>query len=293
MRRSVSALVKTLALIALVAGAAPARAEPALWAIKNGRSTIYLFGTFHALESGKDWQSPKIANAFAASGEVWLELTDDDAATMKPLMGRLGLDPAHPLSSKLSTDDLGRIDAVAKTAGLPAGEKSLEPMRPWFAALSLTALPIVQAGFDPEDGADHVLKRQALAAGKKLQAFETAERQMHFFADLPAGEELSILRSSLDDIAAGPDKIKAMAGAWLDGDVAKIAALFAEFDDPKYRGLYKVLIHDRNQAWAMRLAERLKTGSGTSFVAVGAGHLAGPDSLLVALAKRGFTAERQ
>jgi uncharacterized protein YbaP (TraB family) len=271
----------------------PAAAEPALWSVKDGNSAIYLFGTIHVLKSGLDWQSPKIAKAFGDSGEVWLELTDDDAPAMQPLVASLGLDPAHPLSGKLSAGDLARVDGAAKAAGIPLGELAFDAMRPWLVAISLTTLPIVQAGFDPNLGADHILKQQALAAGKTLRGFETAERQLHFFADLPPAEELEMLQSTLDEVAEGPAKIKEMADAWLNGDVPSIGKLFAEFSEPKYRALYQTLIVARNQAWADALAKRLKTGSGISFVAVGAGHLVGPDSLIAALARRGITVERE
>jgi|SRR5580658_28898 uncharacterized protein YbaP (TraB family) len=291
------AIIKRLVVAGLAAFAlgavATSAAEPALWAIKDGQSTIHLFGTIHVLEFGMEWQSPKIAKAFNDSADLWLELTDDDPATLQPLIASLGLDPEHPLSGKLSASELARVDAAARTAGLPNGEEAFDTMRPWMAAISLAAVPILQSGFDSDLGADHVLKSQAMAAGKALHAFESAAQQLHFFADLPAAEELDILRSALDDVAKGPDKIREMAAAWLAGDVPAITGVFAEFSEPQYRALYQVLIAQRNEAWATKLVQRLKTGSGTSFVAVGTGHLVGPDSLIVALAKRGIAAERE
>jgi uncharacterized protein len=287
------ALAGLAALVVFALGTVPAAAEPALWAIRDGNSTIHLFGTIHVLKSGLDWQSPKIAKAFGDSAEVWLELTDDDAPGVQPLVASLGLDPTHPLSSKLSASDLARVDGAAKAAGIPIGEQAFDTMRPWLVAVSLTTLPIVQAGFDPNQGADHILKQQALDTGKTLRGFETAEKQLHFFADLPPAEEMEMLQSTLDEVAEGPGKIREMADAWLDGDVPAIGKLFAEFSEPYYRALYQTLIVARNQAWADALAKRLKTGSGTSFVAVGAGHLAGPDSLIAALAQRGITVERE
>ncbi len=173
------------------------------------------------------------------------------------------------------------------------GEKTLEPMRPWLAAVSLTTVPIQQAGFDPSNGADHVLKLKAIDAGKPLHGLESLEKQLHFFADLPAAEEVQILDATLDEVAEGPDKVNEMVDAWLAGDIESFGRLFVDFSEPKYQALYKILIVKRNQAWAKQLADRLKTGSGTSFIAVGAGHLAGPDSLIVALQQRGITAERE
>jgi len=48
----------------------------------------------------------------------------------------------------------------------------------------------------------------------------------------------------------------------------------------------------RNEAWAKAIAERMKQ-PGTTFVAVGAGHLAGPDSLQKQLEKLGIEVQRQ
>jgi len=281
------------AVLSAVLATVPAAAEPALWAVKDGQSTVYLFGTVHMLKDGMDWQSPKIAHAFGESHDLWLELIDDDDASVQSLVLSMGLDAAHPLSSKLSAEDLARVDAAAKTAGIMFGERGLEPMRPWLAGIMLATGPIVQAGYDPSSGADHVLKREALSAGKELHGFETAERQMNFFANLPPDEEMQLLKATLDDVAEGPAKIDEMAKSWEAGDVAAIDKLFLDFKEPQYQALYKLLIVDRNQAWAAELAKRLKTGTGTSFVAVGAGHLAGPDSLIAALEHRGFKVERE
>jgi uncharacterized protein YbaP (TraB family) len=281
-----------LACLAYFVLSGSAVAEPALWAIRDGKSTIYLFGTFHLLRTGTDWNTPKIAKAYRLSSEVWLELLDDDQATMQPLVAQLGMDAAHPLSRRLPVEEVARIDKRAQLLGLP-GEKALDGMRPWLASLSLVASAYMQAGFNPDQGADHVIKGWAQHDHKTLQAFETASQQLHFFADLPPAQELSILEETLDELNQGPAKFLAMADAWSKGDVPAITKEFAEFEQPQYKLLYKTLIVNRNQAWATKLAERLKTGTGTSFVAVGAGHLAGPDSLIVALGQRGIKVERE
>ena len=146
-----------VAALALSLIALPAFAEPALWVAKQGGATVYLFGTVHALKPELKWETPKIARAFAESQELWLEADDADAKTMQPIVAQLGIDRAHPLSSKLAAADVARLDAAAKAAGLP-GEAALEPMRPWLAALTIATLPIVKAGYDPAKGVDNVLK---------------------------------------------------------------------------------------------------------------------------------------
>ena len=51
------------------------------------------------------------------------------------------------------------------------------------------------------------------------------------------------------------------------------------------------LLLDRNENWAMKIEQILK-GSGVTFIAVGAAHLVGPNSLPARLKLRGVAAER-
>jgi uncharacterized protein YbaP (TraB family) len=54
---------------------------------------------------------------------------------------------------------------------------------------------------------------------------------------------------------------------------------------------YKTMFVERNARWAGWIANRLKT-PGTVFVAVGAGHLSGPDSVQSQLAAIGVKSAR-
>jgi uncharacterized protein YbaP (TraB family) len=56
-------------------------------------------------------------------------------------------------------------------------------------------------------------------------------------------------------------------------------------------GVYKAILVDRNTDWANQI-ETLLEGSGTAFIAVGAAHLAGDDSVQAMLTQRGVDVER-
>ena len=81
-----------------------------------------------------------------------------------------------------------------------------------------------------------------------------------------------------------------MQAAWKRGDqrvfVSMLAQLKAALPDT-----YRMMFTDRNDRWADWVRARLQA-PGTVFVAVGAGHLAGQDSLLVRLAERGISSRR-
>ncbi len=285
-RRLMASLVSVLALG--VAGTACA--EPALWAIKDQDSTIYLFGTIHVLRPDTQWRSPKIDQALKSSGDLTLEIVGaDDPNVMQPLLLKYGLDPNHPLSGKIPADQFKHASELAQVGGVPP--QVLNMMRPWLAAVSLSLVPVVKAGYDPKSGVEPTLAKEILAAGKAENAFETPEQQIRFFADLPAKTETDFLASTLEDADDGVDKVDKMVASWAAGDTAALEQQFISEMKGDYPALYDLLIVKRNENWAQQLKTKL-AGSGVSFVAVGSGHLVGPDSVQVQLAKLGIKAER-
>ncbi len=265
---------------------------PALWAVRDADSTLYLFGTVHALRPSVVWRTPRIEAALKASSELKVEVVDIDGeeAAIAPLVQRYGLDPANPLSKRLSPDDQKRLAAaVAAIGGQP---QSLEPLRPWLAAVTLQIAPLVRAGYDPQAGVDRLLIRWAKENDRRISAFETMEQQLRFFADLPPQAELQLLTEALDDFAEAPTLLDEVSDAWAKGDVEAIDRLIVRDMKTEAPLLHQRLIVDRNQAWAEEIV-RLLQGSGVTFIAVGAGHLAGEDSVQALLQRRGVTVTRE
>jgi hypothetical protein len=186
-----------LVLLLLLSACFQALADPALWRIQRDGTTVYLFGTVHVLPKETPWHYPQLDRALVASDVLYVELVDDDQATMQPLVMQYGIDLAHPLSSELDASDEQRLQAAAQTAGIPA--PALDAMRPWMAAVTLTVAPIVKAGFDPESGADKQLRHEFASRGKPVKGLETAEQQIRYFADLSQSVQVSMLQNTLDD----------------------------------------------------------------------------------------------
>lgn len=279
------------ALICGLLAATSACAQPGLWVAKNDHATVYLFGTVHLLPSDTQWTSPALDKALDASQRLSIEIVDDDAASMQTLVMQTGVDMGQSLSSKLDAHDRENLEKAAQDAKLPGGVAALQPMRPWLAALTLTMAPLVQAGLDPNQGVDKLLKARMQQAGKPIDGLETAEKQIHMLSDLPEDMQLEFLRQSFKEVAEGPAKLHELIDAWRDGDTTAIARIEDEDLRKESPLLYNRLIVERNQAWAKTIAERMKQ-PGVSFVAVGAGHLAGPDSLQEQLRKLGVETTR-
>ena len=286
LRRLAAGLASVLAL----GLAGTALAEPALWKIQDADSTIYLFGTIHVLKPSTVWRSPKIDKALKDSGDLTLEIVGaDDPAVMQPLVLKYGLDPNNPLSGKIDAAAFQKASGLAQDGGVPPA--LLNAMRPWLAAVQLSLIPVIKAGYDPKSGVEPILAAEIKAAGKPEGAFETPEQQIRFFSDLPAKTETDFLKSTLDEADEGVGKIDKMVAAWAAGDTRELETEFVTEMKGQYPELYNLLITKRNQDWAQQLKTKL-AGKGVSFVAVGSGHLVGPDSVQAQLAKLGIKTER-
>ncbi|MDQ1191480.1 uncharacterized protein YbaP (TraB family) [Brevundimonas vesicularis] len=279
-----------LAQTAAPATPAPIQGEgPALWVVKDADSTLYLFGSVHVLRPTTGWASPRVEAAFDSASDIWFEISNpDDQAAIMPLIQQHGLSPETPLSSRLTPEENAELDAAAQAMGASAAQ--LQPMKPWLAALSLSVAPLIKAGYDPKSGVELVLKARAEAAGKPIHGFETIDKQIGILAGLPDDVQLVFLRETLKDYENAATKLDEMVEAWARGDIATLDRVtIAEMKEAS-PALYQAVLVDRNTDWANQI-QTLLEGSGTAFIAVGAAHLTGDDSVQAILQKRGVTVE--
>ncbi len=279
-----------LAQTAAPAAPAPIQGEgPALWVVKDADSTLYLFGSVHVLRPTTGWASPRVEAAFDSASDIWFEISNpDDQAAIMPLIQQHGLSPDTPLSSRLTPQENAELDAAAQAMGASAAQ--LQPMKPWLAALSLSVAPLIKAGYDPKSGVELVLKARAEAAGKPIHGFETIDKQIDILAGLPDDVQLVFLRETLKDYENAATKLDEMVEAWARGDVATLDRVTIKEMKEASPALYQAVLVDRNTDWANQI-QTLLEGSGTAFIAVGAAHLTGDDSVQAILQKRGVTVE--
>jgi uncharacterized protein YbaP (TraB family) len=81
-----------------------------------------------------------------------------------------------------------------------------------------------------------------------------------------------------------------MQSAWKRGDQSVFVRILGQLEQAS-PDTYRMMFTERNARWADWVAARMQT-PGTVFVAVGAGHLAGKDSLLVRLAEHHIESAR-
>jgi len=270
-------------------------AEPALWSVRDKDSTIYLFGTVHVLDGYTKWRTEKVNRALGASQELWVEVADAGdpsamAQAVAPLVQRLAVDPSIRLSTRVPAADWEALGAAAPMLGAKADD--FEPLKPWAVAFMLDSIAVRDGGFQASLGADSLLVRLAREQGKPVHGFETANGQIQMLANLPMEAQVQMLHSSLEGVSQGTFGLMALVRAWSRGDTTKLERLAVDPMRQESPAFYRALIVARNEAWADKLEDRLK-GSGVSFVAVGAAHLIGPDSVQALLAKRHAAVRRE
>lgn len=271
---------------AVSAPPAAAPSGPALWKVADDDTTIYLFGTIHALRPDIQWYDGRIAAAFASSGELVTEIDPEQVAGAERVALELGLlPPGQSLRALMTPGNRAEYEAALASLGLEAN--TLDRFEPWLATITLVRLQMEKQGYGPESGAEGAFV--ARAAGKAHRGLESAAFQLGLFDAIPPEQQLKYLDETVAGLPRFDAELGAMVADWLAGDADALALLLNE--EMAGSELYDRLLIDRNVDWAAWIGRRLGQ-PGTVFVAVGAGHLAGKGSVQEQLASRGVSVSR-
>lgn len=255
-------MLNMLAAAALVAASPQpsANVDPAMYIVRDHDTTIYLFGTFHALDGKSDWFNSQVKTAFDQSGELVLETLIPEG-------------PVHFSSPPAM--------AVTPTAS--------------FLATTRMAIKAGRSqGMNVGNGADMILRRAAELEGKHVEGLETLESQLNMFKRMPGAPAPRAPRAG-EPVEPSPmsslsKTMTELQSAWIRGDHNVFVRMLGQLEQNS-PDTYRMMFTERNARWADWIRARMQT-PGTVFVAVGAGHLAGKDSLLVRLAEKGIESTR-
>ena len=274
---------------ATAAAAVTVDADPALWVIKKGDATVYLFGTVHVLKPGLSWFDEEVKAAFDRSDRLILELPDVDEAASQPLVLKLATDTSGvPLTQKLPAADRAAYEKALTGLGIPTA--AFDKFEPWFAAINLGLIPLLKLGYDPNSGAEKTLLAAAKKVKKPVAGFESLEQQLGYFDTMPEKLQIKYLGETVKDLPKAGQQIDTMVAQWAAGDPDALAKTLNEGLDAQPE-LAKLLLADRNKRWAVVINDLLSR-PGTTFIAVGAGHLAGKVSVQNQLKRYGITPTR-
>jgi len=263
--------------------------QPPIWVVSDADSEVTLYPTLHILPPDIKWKSDELAKRLASAEEIWFEILpgSENDSDLEAVMAELAFNPNGSLTSQLNAQELEAL----KTAITPLNMSlsAANEMQPWFLTNLVAIGALIEKGFAPNAGVEKQL--YPLVAGKKIRALETAESQMRMLASLPEETQMEMLRQTLLDMNEGIDELKGLAADWAIGDVEDLEENLLDEMKRETPVAYDAVFTARNKNWADQI-EREMQGSGTDFIAVGAGHLVGRDGVPALLRARGYSVNR-
>jgi hypothetical protein len=139
-------------------------------------------------------------------------------------------------------------------------------------------------------GVDQVFHEKAKKDGKTIGALETVDEQIGYLTMMDGSMGEQQINETIDELKELDARLADILRAWRTGDEAGIAA-FSLRELQNYPQLYRTLIVDRNKRW-IRDIERNISGSVPTMIIVGVAHLAGSDSVVDLLRKRGYKVDK-
>lgn len=268
----------------------PTEHRPALWKVSRNGQHGYMFGSIHALPHKLNWVGPKIMDALDDSKTMVLEI--DPSQEIEPIpdtfraMGASTNIP--PVKQRISATLQDEYAVLEKAGNLQ--DSAFKGRESWAAALSLAGIATSGLGVRQDYGVEAVMSAQALKRKMPIVALETAAEQFGYFDRLPEAEQTRMLEAVIADAANAKTNYRSLLANWLTGDIAALAKT-AQTGVLATGPVRDALLIQRNADWAAPIADYIDSGK-RPFVAVGAAHVAGEDSVQAMLVAQGFTVER-
>lgn len=280
-----------LAIGAPAATAPPRIARPALWQVSDADTTIYLFGTIHLLPADLQWRTAKFDQALQGSQQLVVETIVDQQhpESLMSAEASLGFKQGlPPIADRVPAKDVPKLRAAIAQTGVP--EKYFDQMKTWLAAIQLLGVQFRTMGLKGSDGPEEILRQQFMSEHRPIGQLETNLEQFGYFDRLPEKAQRALLEGAIEPQAGMDKEYDGMLASWSKGDVKGIAATF-NHDLADSPDLKASILEQRNGNWAKWIEQRMGQ-PGTIMIAVGAGHLAGPDSVIARLQHDGYSVQR-
>ncbi|QHQ52350.1 TraB/GumN family protein [Aeromonas media] len=260
-------------------------ADPAFYRISKGNEQHWLLGSIHAGKPSLYPLPDPVERAWQQSRALVMEvdMTHISQEQWQEMGAITRLVDGKTLKDHLPMDLYRRTLIAAGQNGLT--EAMLAPLRPWFAAITLTQAALERTGYRGEFGVDQHFAKRANDGGKPIVGLETLLEQLGYLASVGDNQTL-MLESTLDELPELEKGFAEVMAAWQNGDQATLINLLKEeMAPPKLQAwLEQTLLAERNRNWVKKWPGL----PNESFIVVGALHLYGEQGLLTLLEQQGW-----
>ncbi|MCK5395428.1 MAG: TraB/GumN family protein [Gammaproteobacteria bacterium] len=265
-----------------------------VWEVSSESNTVYLMGSIHVADNSFYPLRKEIEDAFNRSSHLVVELDvnkiDHDAYN-QILLEKGSYKNGKTIEDVLSEETWLQLRQSLKKLNI--NYDAVKNYKPGILVLTLSAIQVIQMGFDPALGIDvYFLQKATQQSEKKVVELETLQQQLDLFIDMPDGDLL--LKESLYSLDESESLMADMVRYWKRGDEVKMNKLLFEdaLDEyPAFGEIYDELFYERNRQMTIKIDEMLKQQE-DYFVVVGTGHLIGEKGIVNALKEKGYKVKR-
>lgn len=268
-----------------------------LWRVSgNGaKESSYLFGTHHVAPVALLDSVAGFAEAFGGAemivGEI--DMAQAESPDAQAVMMKYAMAPADSLLTMVLTpaqaDSVNTVMTEYSGGMIGDAVAAMAPLKPAVVMTQIAMLQNVKIfpGFNPAVQLDGTIQSMGREKGKKIVALESLDDQFGLLFGSPISMQANDLMTAVRDDRSGRGMTMArrLADAYMSQNIDSLAAMFADPEVIDSEATAR-LITVRNEAWLRRLPEIFADGS--ALVVVGAGHLVGPDGLIVRLRAAGY-----
>lgn len=255
-----------------------------LWEIKGPgvKHGSYLFGTMHLIEK-EYFLFPKSLEKRVQKADV-LVMELPGMPSQFEAMNLLKLKQGS-FFDFFTTEQSDSILVWAKEAlklSEEAFRKTMSPMKPFVAIQLATQMQFMGKT------ASYELKFEEIATESKVEikGLETLEEQLSFFDNLTKEQQAEMVMEGIREMQKSIEFSKKVQQVYTRQNVDSLYIMLHE-NGGIVTSEEKLFIDDRNKKWVPQMRESLATKR--TFIAVGAGHLGGPNGLIRLLEKEGYT----
>lgn len=251
----------------------------------NGlQSPTYILGTIHILCKEDIVFSDVMKKALAGSDEVYFELDMDDPSVSLSMLGSMKMSKGKTMKDLYSEADYRRLEKFCKDS-LSLNIASMNQFKPFFLVSSIypKLMPCKSIS-----GVDQEVMKLAMSAKKPIKGLETVEFQASFFDSIPYEVQAKELLNFVDSFQTYRNYMARMSADYRSRNLNALKEMM-EKTDVSYSGMQEMMVDNRNRNWVKQLQVIMHEKN--IFLAVGAGHLPGPNGLIQLLRKKGYSVE--
>lgn len=265
-----------------------------LWKIEHNNLSkpSYLFGTYHSRDKEINDLPVKVTQLLASTQALYTE-TNITKKSHKIIQDLMQTSHFIPLKKRLSSSTYKHLKEHIKHSNIPLSENQLSLFKTWAIALLITNYAESTTDQHVLFMDERLIKRATEIPIPSL-GLETPKEQLVYFDILSPQEQELLLIDSMNQ--ADNEQYKQALKKWyIKGDLFGFKALQNTFKDkdPQIQALdeklFSSLLTERNIRFLQRIHYILqKHPQENYFFAVGAGHLAEENGLIILLRNKGY-----